>query len=235
MKAFKKYFIVLIITAAIFTIAWYLSIYFNQRKLNEIKEVQTKVTTDILASETQFDLLQELSCENIGNNYLSSEISDLADKIAYGEQRFSDQSELAQLKQQYSVLEVKDYLLTKRISDRCKDEKITTILYFYADKESCTDCVNQGYVLDALRAQYPSIRIYSFDARLDSSTIRALLTIYKVSPVLPSLVIDDKTHTGFVSLKDMQKLLPTSITAPAKQTPATADSKVKSPTTTKKN
>ncbi|MES2224464.1 MAG: thioredoxin family protein [Patescibacteria group bacterium] len=230
MKGFKKYFIVLIITAAVFTIAWYLSIYFNQRKIEEIKQVQTKVTTDILASETQFDLLQEMSCENTEATYLSSEISELADKISYGELHFSDQTELSLLKQQYSVLEVKDYLLTKRVSARCKED-ITTILYFYADKDSCADCVSQGYVLDALRSQYPGIRVYSFDARLDSSTIRALLSIYKVSAALPSIVLNDKTHNGFVSLADLKKMLPVSVTAPTKQTPATSALKVKSPST----
>lgn len=221
MKGFRKYIVVLAITVAIFGAAWYTSIYLNNRKIAEIKDAQNQATIDVLSSETQFDLLQELSCQDIGNNYLSDEISSLAEKITYGEQNFSDQTQLALLKQQYSVLEVKDFLLAKRISERCKQSAVT-ILYFYGSKDACTDCVNQGYVLDALHQQYPSIRIYSFDANLDSSTIRALLTIYKVPATLPTLVVDGKTHGGFMSLDALTKALPTSLTNP---NPPTAKAK----------
>lgn len=229
MKGFRKYFIVLLITSALFGVAFFTSQYLNNRKIAEIKEVQNQVTTDILSSETQFDLLQELSCQDVGNNYLAGEISDLADKITYGEQNFSDQTELTLLKQQYSILEVKDFLLTKRISERCKQNTVT-ILYFYKNQDICQDCVKQGYVLDTLHQQYPDIRIYSFDAGLDSSTVRALLSIYKVSDKLPSLVIDGKTENGFMSVDDVKKQLPASMVNPPKATTTTA----KTGTTAKK-
>jgi len=220
MKGFRKYVLVLVITIAVFGIAWGASIYLNTRKIAEIKEAQNQATVDVLSSETQFDLLQEASCQD-SSNYLSSEIGDLADKITYGEQNFGDQTQLTLLKQQYSVLEVKDFLLTKRISERCKQNTVT-ILYFYANKEHCSDCTNQGYVLDALRQQYPSVRIYSFVATLDSSTIRALLSIYKVPATLPTLVINGKTHSGFMSVDALKKLLPVTLTTPSK--PATTAS-----------
>lgn len=222
MKGFKKYFIVLLITVGIFGIAWYASTYFNNRKIAEIQQAQDQATVDVLSSETQFDLLEEQSCQDLGNNYLSQEISDLADKIAYAEQNFSDKSQLTLLKQQYSVLEVKDFLLTKRISERCKSNTVT-VLYFYKDANSCSDCVKQAYVLDALRQDYPQIRVYSFDAGLDSSTIRALLTIYKISDsALPSVVVNGTTNNGFQSLDAITALLPKSLTNPPAATPVSA-------------
>lgn len=207
MKGIKKYFITLIVTLAIFALAWYASIYLNNRKINAIKVAQDQVAIDMMSSETQFDLSEELSCQDVNNNLLSQEISDLADKISYAEQNLSDQTQVTLLKQQYSILEVKDFLLTKRISVRCK-QNINTILYFYNTSNSCTDCQKQGYVLDALRQQDPSIRVYSFDAGLDSSTIRALLTVYKVSSKLPTLVINGKTESGFMNIDDVEKILP---------------------------
>ncbi len=224
MKGFRKYFIALIITAALFVAAFFFSQYLTNRKIAEIKEAQNQVTTDILSSEAQFDLLQELSCQDVGNNYLSSEISNLADKITYGEQNFNDQSQLNLLKQQYSILEVKDYLLTKRISDRCKQNTVT-ILYFYKNADICDDCVKQGYVLDALHQQYPTLRIYSFDAGLDSSTVRALLTVYKVSDSVPSLVINGKTENGYISLDDIKKILPATLTNPIQNKTTTPTTK----------
>jgi len=213
MQGFKRYFIALIVTIAIFAVAWYASIYFNNKKIEAIKDAQEQVTVDIMSSETQFDLLDELSCSDVDNNVLSQEISDLADKISYAEQNLNDQTQITLLKQQYSILEVKDFLLTKRISERCKQDT-TTILYFYQNQNSCTDCEKQGYVLDALRQEYPSVRVYSFDAGLDSSTIRALLTIYKIPSTLPALVINGTTQSGFMSIDAIQKFLPADVVNP---------------------
>lgn len=221
MSGFKKYFLVLFITIALFGGAWYASRYLNNRKIAEIKDAQEQVTVDIMSSETQFDLLEAQSCQDISNNYLSQEISDLADKLSYAEQNIGDQSQITLLKQQYSILEVKDFLLNKQISQRCKSN-IATILYFYKNQDVCADCVRQGYVLDALRQTYPQVRIYSFDAGLDSSTVRALLTIYKIPSTLPSLVIDGKTVNGFLSVDALKKYLPTTITTPPKTTSSTA-------------
>jgi hypothetical protein len=213
MKEFKKYIYVFLITCGIFACAWYASTYFNNRKLAEIRDVQDQVTADIMSSETQFDLLEELSCQDIGNNFLSQEISELAGKISYGEQHFSAQSQLALLKEQYTILEVKDFLLTKRISERCKTE-VSTILYFYGPSISCTDCEKQGYVLDALRQKYPSVRVYSFDSTLDTGTVHALKAIYKIGDIAPKLVIDGKTYPGFMTLDEISTALPKSITEP---------------------
>jgi len=220
MKGFRKYFVVLIITVAIFVIAWYASIYFNNRKLANIKSTQDQVTVDVMSSETQFDLYEELSCKDIGNNYLSQEISDLADKLTYAEQNLNNPTQVELLKEQYSILEVKDFLLTQEISQRCK-QPITTVLYFYKNEDSCADCTKQGYVLDALRQAYPQIRVYSFDAGLDNSTIRALLTIYNIPATLPSVVLNGKTISGFTSLDDLEAALPTYITAPTPAAPST--------------
>jgi hypothetical protein len=214
--SWKKYVLVFVITCGIFGTSWYLSGYFNERKLVGIRETQNQVATDIIASETQFDLLEELSCDDIGNTYLSDEIGKLAEKIAYGEQNLNAPEEILLLKQQYTILEAKEYLLTKRIAERC-NKQITTILYFYATKDACADCVKQGYVLDAVREKYKAVRVYSFDYDLDSSTIRALKTIYKMEDgELPALVINGEVYTGFLSLPDIEATLPLELTNPSK-------------------
>jgi glutaredoxin-related protein len=227
-RGFKKYFITFFITAALFAGAWYASVYFNNKKITALTNAQKQATLDVISSETQFALLQTLACQDTNNTLLDNEIGSLADKITYGEQNFSNQAQLNELKQQYTILEVKDYLLTKQISQRCK-QNIVTILYFYKNANVCPDCVSQGYVLDALRQQYPQIRSYAFDATLDSSTVRALLTIYKIPTTLPALVINGKLQTGLLSLDDIKKILPKDITNPPK-TAATGTASVKKTT-----
>lgn len=213
MKNPQKYFFVFLITCGIFATGWYLSNFVNNKKINEIKDIQNKIAIDILSSETQFSLLEELSCQDVDRTILSKEIATLADKISYSEQNVGDKEEVQLLKKQYSILQVKDFLLSKRIAERCK-QKISTIFYFYGNKDACIDCVKQSYVLDALREKYPSVRVYSFDYNLDLSTIKALISIYKIQNSLPGLVINGKTVTGFKTVEDMETLLPKELTNP---------------------
>jgi glutaredoxin len=106
-------------------------------------------------------------------------------------------------------------LLTKRIAERCK-QKINTIFYFYGSKDACSECVKQGYVLDALREKYQALRVYSFDYNLDLSTIKALNSIYKIQNTLPSLVVNGKTVSGFKTVEELESLLPKELTSPQK-------------------
>lgn len=203
----KKYITVFFITAFVFLSAIYLSNYFNSRKINQIKDIQDKISVDILSSETQFSLLQDLSCKDVSNSVLSQELSSLADKIAYSEANIGVNSDVIGLKKYYSLLEIKDYLLMQKVSERCGIKSIF-VLYFYADKNNCDDCVKQGYVLDSLREKYPEFRVYSFDYNLDLSAVRALISIYKIPNTLPALVINKQVQPGFTSMEQIEKMLP---------------------------
>ncbi len=111
--------------------------------------------------------------------------------------------ELAYLKKYYSLLEIKDYILMKKIADRCKT-KSAFILYFYTTAQNCSECEKQGIVLSTLRDKYPELRVYSFDYSIDLSAVKAMLNIYKIKDIaLPALVIDDNVLTGFHSIEEL--------------------------------
>jgi hypothetical protein len=199
----KRYLIVFFITLSLFLTAIYLSNYFSNKKLNQLKAIQDNISIDILSSETQFSLLSELSCKNVSDSILSSELDELARKLEWGQANIGNTDELAYLKKYYSLLEIKDYLLMKKISARC-GTKSAFILYFYTRLDDCTDCERQGIVLSTLREKYPGLRVYSFDYSIDISAVRAMLDIYKIKDnALPALVIDDEVLTGFNSMEDL--------------------------------
>ena len=111
----KKYIYVLIITSFIFFTAIVLANYFNNKKLVAVKSIEDKIAIDILSSETQYALLQESSCKDLGAPVLSQELNSLAEKLSYTEGQFgSDNIEVVRLKQYYSLLQIKDYLLSKK-------------------------------------------------------------------------------------------------------------------------
>ncbi len=208
----KKYAYTFLITAIIFTTAILASNYFSQKKMNEIKNIESRIAVDILASETQFSLLSELSCREISSGLLSKELATLGDKLAYTEEnRGSDDAEVLNLKKYYSLLQIKDFLLMQKIKDRCGSSQTNgglSIMYFYSNKGDCSDCEKEGFVLTKLRQDYPELRVYSFDYNLDLSTLQTLVSIYNIEKNLPAILINDKVYYGFKSIDDIKTALP---------------------------
>jgi len=203
----KKYVIVLFITSTIFVTGLWFSNYLNNKKIDQLKTIESSISLDLMSSETQFSLLSELSCKDVSTTVLSSELNSLADKISYSENNIGiDNTDVISLKKYYSLLEIKDYLLMKQITERCGQKSIF-ILYFYKN-DNCNDCTKQGYVLTSLRETYPNLRVYSFDYNLDISAIRAMKSIYKVPDNLPAIVINGKVYSGLKTVEEIEKTFP---------------------------
>jgi hypothetical protein len=204
----KKYIYAFLITAFIFGTALVISNYVSKQKLVEIQTIENRLSLDILSSETQFSLLEETSCKDVSNTSLSQELGDLSDKVSAAESQYgADDPRVASLKEYYSLLEIKDYLLMKSVTAKCGTNP-TFILYFYSNQGDCPDCQKTGYVLDALHDQYPDLRIYSFDYNLSDEAISTLERIYNVTDNLPALVINGDPYYGFRSLSDLQSSVP---------------------------
>lgn len=200
----KKYLIVFLFTVGLFLSASYISNYFSDKKVNQLKLIQDKISIDILSSETQFSLLSELSCKNISDSVLSEELGELGRKLEWGEDNLGMTDTVSYLKKYYSLLQIKDYLLTKKISTRC-GTKSAFILYFYTTAENCSECEKQGLALSVLRDKYPELRVYSFDYSIDLSAVKSMLQIYKIEDTkLPALVIDEDVLTGFRGIEELE-------------------------------
>ena len=205
----SKYLVTFIITAIIFALTLYLGNILNGSKITDLRSVQDSIALNILSSETQYDLLRETSCKNVNDGILSSELNDLERKLSYMESGdpTKNGSQLEYVKKYYELLEIKDYLLMKRLSEKCGFKPIS-ILYFYGTKEDCPDCDKTSVVLNYLRSQYPNIRIYSFDQRLSVSAVDTFSKVYKIQPPYPILVINEEVYKGFKSIDEMKNIIP---------------------------
>src|SRR3989344_6171630 len=126
----KKYIAAFSITAVIFGTAIFVSNIIGQKKLEDVRVIENRVALDILSSETQFALLEETSCTDIGPGFLSKELGSLGEKLSYAESQTElESADLEYLKRSYFLLEIKDYLLMKRLTEKC-GIKPTFILYF---------------------------------------------------------------------------------------------------------
>ena len=221
----RKYIVAFLITAFIFATAIFASNVLSNKKVEDVRAIENRVALDILSSETQFALLAETSCKDIGPGFLSKELGPLGEKLSYADNQTGFNTEdVESLKRSYFLLEIKDYLLMKRLTEKC-NIKPTFILYFYSDEDRCEDCEKMGYVLTALRDKYPDLRVYSFDYHYDLGAIQTLKSIYKVKPELPALIINSVPYYGFKDIEELEtavpalKLLKTATSTEATSTP----------------
>ena len=203
-----SYLVAFLITGLIFATAFYASTYINNQRVADIRAEQDDISTEILSTETQFDLLEEHPCSDVAENTeLPSQMTALGSELSYLEAQGGNQDEVTRLKSMYSLLEIKDYLAMQQLAAKC-NLKPVFILYFYSNKGDCPECQDQGDVLTDLSRQYPALRVYSFDSNLDVGALETLISIDKVQYDPPALVINGKVYYGFQSTTDIEKALP---------------------------
>lgn len=206
-----RYLFALLITSALFGTAFYISSRINNARVENVTSMQENMAIDILSLETQFDLLGERSCKDIReNSVLSTELTRIQARLGYTEAQLgSDNDRVLHLKRQYSLLQIKDYLLMKKIAGKCNLRPIF-LLYFYSNKmNACAECEKQGYVLTALSEKYPELRVYSFDADLDLSALQTLVNLHDIDRThMPALVINNTAYTGYKTVEEIEQLFP---------------------------
>jgi hypothetical protein len=219
----------LLITVALIATVVYAINYLNNQRVEQLSELQDQLATDTLSVETQFALLEEAPCEDIAEgNTLSQEVADLGDRLAVAESQLgSKNSQVIQLKKQYTLLQIRDYLLTQRLSQTC-GVKPTVVLYFYSNTPgACTDCDRASYALSYLHNVNPNLRVYSFDYDLDLGALDTLKTVEKIQPKFPAFVINNKRSYGFTTLDEFETLFPKDFFATSTATTTTGTSRVK--------
>jgi hypothetical protein len=207
----NKYIVTFLITALIFGSMLYVNNILDQKRTADVKLIQDQIALDLLSSETQFNLLKEASCKNISDSALSKELNSLATKLSYLEsnQNNKNDDELIYLKKYYSLLQIKDWILMRQLSEKCSGQRPISVLYFYGNKSDCPECENMSFVLTKLRQQYPELRIYSFDTNLKLGALETLTSTYKISPnALPAVVYQDDVHIGFRSINEIKEIIP---------------------------
>lgn len=208
--------IALAITITIIGTVLYAVNFLNQQRVAELRSIEDQLSTDTLSIETQFALLEEAPCEDIAaGTTLSQEVGGVGDKLAFAEGRAgANDPEVLRLKERYTLLQIRDYLLTKRLAETCGVKPVVA-LYFYSNVPGeCADCDRAGYALSYLRQTYPALRVYSFDYHLDLAALRTFISVLKVHDgEFPAFVVQGKASYGFTSLEDLEKAFPKSLFA----------------------
>lgn len=225
---FTRYILAFIITGAIFATSFYLATYLNSRRVADIKTTADNLSVDLLSSQTQFELLGSLDCSALGERpVLSEELNSLAERLSVAENNLGTNNEqVTRLKKQYSLLEIRDYILLQHISQKCSDIKPISILYFYSNEGDCEDCARAGEVLTYLRTTYPTLRVYAFDYHLDLSALQTLIHLKHIEGDLPAFIVNNgQPIHGLKTVSEMEALIPNLKSLNASNTPTTTNKK----------
>jgi hypothetical protein len=197
------------ITVVISGTVVYAVTYLNNERVAELGSIENQISIDTLSLDTQFSLLEAAPCDSTASSTtLTGELTDLGDRLSYTEgQLGSDNAQVIQLKKQYSLLEIRDYLIEKQLAAACGTKPVI-VLYFYSNAGDCSECDKAGYALSYLRTTYPALRVYSFDYNLDLGAMKTLIAVAKVKNNLPAFVVNGKYSYGFTSLADFEKQFP---------------------------
>lgn len=197
-----------ITVALIGTVAYAVS-YLNNMRVADLSTIESQLSIDTLSLDTQFSLLETAPCESAASSTtLIGKLADLGGRLSYAENQLGkDNQQVIRLKQQYSLLEIRDYIITKQLAKSCATKPVT-VLYFYSNAGDCADCDKAGYALSYLHDTYPMLRVYSFDYNLDLGALKTFIAITKVQKTLPAFIINGKQFYGFTSLSDLEKQFP---------------------------
>lgn len=201
--------IALVITLALIGTITYAVSYLNSIRIEELAAIEDKLSIQTISLDTQFSLLETAPCDSAASSTaLMSELTDLGNRLSYTEEQLgSDNPQVVRLKERYSLLEIRDYLITRKLAAACGTKPVT-VLYFYSNAGDCEDCDKAGYALSYLRTTFPALRVYSFDYNLDLGALKTLEAVMKVQDKLPAFVINGKQSYGFISLEELEKQFP---------------------------
>ncbi|MCA9353296.1 hypothetical protein KC842_00300 [Candidatus Nomurabacteria bacterium] len=201
--------IALVISLAIFTLMLLISKFIADKKINTLINLQSDISEIISSADIDVQKYQEEYCESLssGESAISRELSDLSDRLSYAEENLSTNTqEVKEIRSLYSVFQIKNFLILEDVKDDCNLDTVS-VLYFYKT-DNCIKCSDQGYVLSALRDDFPNVKVFSFP-EIDKTFSQEVLE-YKYGfegDVYPALVIDGTLYKGFQSLEKLKEIV----------------------------
>lgn len=200
-----KYVLVLALTIVVFLFGILLGNYFTDKKFESVDRIEENLRLQTAGAELQYLLLLEQPCKYINNTPLADELYRIGERVDYMEaQRGENDPDVLRLKNTYSLLELRDWLLTIRTNEECGISQVP-VLYFYSNAGDCPQCQEQGYTLTYLRREYPHLRVYAFDVNVENPALDTVKRIHGITET-PTIVIGNQT-LGFTTLEEFEMLL----------------------------
>ncbi len=200
-----KHAAVLSITVLVFFTGILLGTILNQGKIDTVHQISEELRINTMSSEVEFAILAENPCAITDISFLSDDLHELSLKVEYMENQLGTNNEdVKELKNFYSIIQLRHWILTTRIQEEC-NTNVSNIIYFYSNEGDCRECSDQGFILSHLR-RTENVNIYSVDINTQNNAVRTLKEMYDVKNA-PTLIINKEKHEGFKTLNQLRELV----------------------------
>jgi hypothetical protein len=163
---------------------------------------------EIINLETISMMEEQYPCSEYSLDLVSEKLDYLGELITLLEvKRGKDDNEVLQLKEIYTLLEIRHYLLIKSREESC-GQNYSDFFFFYSNEKECDDAVKDtSFILSYLRKKYDDVRVYSFDSNLDSDVIKILKERYEVDSCVAVVLNGEKLKGEFNNSEDYEELI----------------------------
>jgi hypothetical protein len=212
-NSFRFYAIIaFFLTFIVFFSGFSIGFLINDFKQKDLNADLTLIKDSVEKNQVEIALMNYLN-DNISCDYMKLRVSSINEKVYdlgikvgnYEDNNGVLNEDYYNLKKSYINSLINNWINVNNAKDLCK-LNYSTILYFYSLKETCPECEKQTVVLSAIKELYGiNALIYSIDSTLELDTVNILRYSYNVTQY-PSLVINGKTYSGFVSFSDIKEM-----------------------------
>ena len=200
-----KHAAVLAITVLVFFTGILLGTLLNKNKVDAVREMSEELRISTMSSEVEFAIIAENPCAMTDLTFLSDDLHELSIKVEYMENQLGSRNkDVKELKNFYSIIQLRHWILMTKIKEQC-DSEATNIIYFYSNEGDCRECQDQGYILSHLK-RTENVNIYSVDINLENNAVRSLKQVHGIKTA-PTLIIDQEVHEGFKTLNQLKELI----------------------------
>ena len=211
----KRHVIAVVLAILIFLTGISLGSFLNQERANTLGDGMELSKLDFDSLQIQYLFLtsaleKEKDCiasatileENV--NILDTLGNKLSKYIK--SQVLTDEEEFKSLKREYTLAELRYWLLAKKVKEACNSDT-QLILYFYSDA-TCESCPTQGVILSYLKGIFKD-NLLNFALDYDFTRepmIKIMKNKYDITKT-PTLIINDKKYEGFYSKEELLNIL----------------------------
>lgn len=212
MVSLKVYAFTFILSVVVFALGIFIGTTLENERQKAVEQDILQYQSDLENVVLQYSLIEAdgVQCDLYPDMFkeLYAELDRMGKTLEdYQSQGKYFELEFGRIKQRYTTLSIRTWLLLEKVRQRCPN-RFSTILYFYSSLD-CEDCLAQGVVLDALKKKHgQTVMIFPIDADFSNPSTRSLLTYFNITGT-PSLVLDsNRTFNGMTERTPLESLFP---------------------------
>ncbi|HIH31613.1 TPA: hypothetical protein HA235_02800 [Candidatus Woesearchaeota archaeon] len=214
---YKRYIFAFVITAAIFLLGFFFGFYMDLQRVNYFQTLSETNRLNIRSLQLQNELINEKTLTNqcsafrfIFDNAIIELEKNRERLELYQQQANVKKAEFEILRREYTLSQINFWSISAKLKESCANSSdFVTVLFFFGDKEICSDCENQATVLNYYKTQMnQNILIFAINRELADTepVVNLLMKAYDVNS-FPTLVIDNSIYREYIDKEDMEDLL----------------------------